>query len=108
VLHDFNARLEAAGMFQPHLGRRLPGLMLESGLDNVGVSATTLAGRRGDDVYETIRLSMPSARPTAASLGCDTEAFDRFIEVLDSPQTLLFGMSYVFAWGQKPADTTAP
>jgi SAM-dependent methyltransferase len=95
--------LRSSGRMNAFLGRNLPTLLLNAGLDLMGGEVKTVIARPGTPPYELWRLSMHDMAPmlTAAGLMSEADAA-RTREVLADPRTVLTSLTMVSAWGRRP------
>lgn len=96
--------MSLVGIMRPYLGRRLPALLTQSGLELLGTHVETPVGQPGDAAYEFARASAHDSLPRLVAAGIvsdgDLARLDRFF---DDPDSVLVGPSLVAAWGQRRA-----
>jgi hypothetical protein len=89
---------------QPELGRRLPELLIEAGLEDVGAEGRTSLMWSGSEESELGRLSIERVTQVALDAGLITqEDRDRYMKVVTEPGTATFSPLRFGAWGRKPA-----
>jgi ubiquinone/menaquinone biosynthesis C-methylase UbiE len=95
-----------AGM-DPFIGRRLPGLLRQAGLEDVQVQAHAYVWRPGD-LYQTFNLQLVSAvrERILASGALSAATLDDLVSelaaYLEQPETLVLHPILLQAWGRKP------
>jgi hypothetical protein len=100
--------LQRANGQDPHLGRRLFGLLREAGLADVGVAVQTQVGRAGDFVPTQLPTVIRSLRDRVVARGLLGEAeFAAHLEALErhlaDPGTIVVRSLVFQARGRKPA-----
>jgi SAM-dependent methyltransferase len=101
VLHDIFTRWTAAGVVDPYLGRRVPGLVGALGLDGLAVDAFIGAGVPGHSAYESFRQGWPMVRAGAAATGVvedDLRCLDRAF----ATSTFAVTGAFFAGWAKKP------
>lgn len=94
-----------AGMrgIQPELGRRLPELLIEAGLEDVGAEGRMSLMWSGSEESEVGRLSLERVTKVAADAGLITqEDRERYMKVVTEPGHASFSPLRFGAWGRKP------
>jgi SAM-dependent methyltransferase len=101
--HRVFAALASAQLMNAYLGRELPGLLTEAGLELLGAEVDSGVSRFGESAFELQRLTVMGAGPSlvAAGLLTDDERA-RSQQVLNCPTTVLTTTSVVAAWGRRP------
>lgn len=88
---------------QPELGRRLPELLIEAGLEEVGAEGRTNLMWSGSEESEVGRLSLERVTKVAADAGLITEEDRaRYMKVVTEPGQAAFSPLRFGAWGRKP------
>jgi SAM-dependent methyltransferase len=88
---------------QPELGRRLPELLIEAGLEDVGAEGRTTLMWSGSEESELGRLSIERVTQIALDQGLITEQDRaRYMKVVTEPGTATFSPLRFGAWGRKP------
>jgi 2-polyprenyl-3-methyl-5-hydroxy-6-metoxy-1,4-benzoquinol methylase len=91
---------------QPELGRHLPTLLAEAGLEEVGGEGRTSWLWSGTEQAELGRLSLDRVTKVAAEMGAITEEDRaRYMAVVSEPGIGTFSPLRFGAWGRKPAST---
>ncbi len=91
------------GMFDASFGRRLPGMLSETGLTFLGATVETGVSKPGDPGYEFTRRSVMDAAPRLIEAGVlDDAAVAALEDYWGKPGTVVTGPSLVSAWGRKP------
>ena len=104
LFHRRLAALASARIMNGYLGRHLPRLLIDAGLELVGGEVDTAIVRAGDTGYEFHRLTAQSAAPRLIAAGLMTEDdAARVAALLAHPSTVLTAPSVVAAWGRRPA-----
>lgn len=89
---------------QAELGRRLPELLIEAGLEDVGGEGRTNLMWSGSEESELGRLSLERVTKVAAEAGLITEEDRaRYMRVVTEPGHASFSPLRFGAWGRKPA-----
>ncbi|MDQ3952241.1 MAG: methyltransferase domain-containing protein [Actinomycetota bacterium] len=89
---------------QPELGRRLPELLIEAGLEDVGAEGRTSLMWSGSEESEVGRLSLERVTKIAADAGLITEEDRvRYLRIVTEPGHASFSPLRFGAWGRKPA-----
>lgn len=87
---------------QPELGRRLPELLIEAGLENVGAEGRTNLMWSGSEESEVGRLSLERVTRIAADAGLITEEDrTRYLRIVTEPGHASFSPLRFGAWGRK-------
>jgi len=103
VVHRIFGALAASGRMNAYLGRTLPSLVLDAGLELIGGEVETHIARRGAPALEFQRVSAQDAAPGLVASGVVTEAeAARMIEVMSDPRTVMTSPSVVAVWGRRP------
>lgn len=102
LLLEIVSRLSAAGVMDAHLGRNVPGLVHELGLEDFGADAVTGIGSPGDPAYDAMRLAWPNTRRAAAMVGIEEADLACLDSAFESPSNMMVGMTLFAAWGRKP------
>ncbi|HYP23649.1 MAG TPA: methyltransferase domain-containing protein [Actinomycetota bacterium] len=88
---------------QAELGRRLPALLAEAGLEEIGAEGRTNLMWTGTEEAELGRLSLERVTRLAADAGVITEEDrDRYMKVVTEPGQASFSPLRFGAWGRKP------
>jgi predicted O-methyltransferase YrrM len=88
---------------QPELGRHLPALLIEAGLEEVGAEGRTNLVWSGSEEAEVGRLSLEHVTKVALDAGLITpEDRARYMSVVTDPGTASFSPLRFGAWGRKP------
>lgn len=96
--------LAGARVADPWFGRRLPSLVLESGLELHGSDVETRIARPGETHYEFERACVVATEQVMIDLGIYGEADVNLIQSLRSHiDSVVITMSLVSVWGQKPS-----
>ena len=86
------------------LGRRLPALLLDAGLELIGGDVHTSMARPGGASFEFHRLTVEGSAPMLIAAGLMSEAdVPRVLGVLGSPSTVITSVAVVGAWGRRPS-----
>lgn len=94
--------LKAAGIADLFLGRALPGLLVDQGLELVGGDAEAPVARHGDVPFTGHRLALEALAPGSITAGCLTEdEHARVLAMMDTPTTVFTGSATVGAWGRR-------
>lgn len=106
---EMSARLgalaEGAGI-QGEIGRHLPALLVEAGLEEVGGEGRTNLMWSGSEEAEIARLSLERVTRLATDAGFITEEDrDRYMKTVTEPGQASFSPLRFGAWGRKPAST---
>ena len=102
--HRVFAVLSAAERMHPYLGRRLPGMIIDVGLEFTDGEIESSIARFGDLAFEIQQLSMDGAGSALVAAGIMTEAeHARATAVMSSPSTVLTTVSLVATWGRRPS-----
>lgn len=89
---------------QPELGRRLPELLIEAGLEDVGAEGRTNLMWSGSPESELGRLSLERVTKVAADAGLITqEDRERYMSIVTEPGHASFSPLRFGAWGRKPS-----
>ena len=89
---------------QPELGRRLPELLIEAGLEEVGAEGRMSLMWSGSEESEVGRLSLERVTKVALDAGLITaEDRARYLKVVTEPGNASFSPLRFGAWGRKPA-----
>ncbi len=103
--HTQNVRLqEFARVGVDHtLGRRLPALLREAGLEDVGNEGRVFVMEGGSPGANWFKLSMQRLRPRLVGSNKLTDAeVDRMLALFDDPAWSAFSPIILAAWGRKP------
>jgi 2-polyprenyl-3-methyl-5-hydroxy-6-metoxy-1,4-benzoquinol methylase len=101
--HRWFAALTSAKVMNAYLGRALPGLLVEAGLELLGGEVDSGVARFGEAAYELQRLTVVGTGPSLVTAGLQTdEEHARSCAVVNSPTTVLTTASVVAAWGRRP------
>ena len=89
---------------QPELGRRLPALLIEAGLDDVGAEGRMNLMWGGSEQAEVGRLSLEHVTKVAVDAGLlSAEDRARYMFTVIDPNTATFSPLRFGAWGRKPS-----
>ncbi len=103
---ELTARLlgfSGARGIQPELGRHLPALLIEAGLEEVGGEGRTNLMWSGSEEAEVARLSLEHVTKIAVDAGLITaDDRARYVAVVTDPGTASFSPLRFGAWGRKP------
>jgi SAM-dependent methyltransferase len=92
-----------AGGIQPELGRRLPGLLHDAGLTDIGGEGRTRFFWSGSEQSELGRLSIEQVTKIAVQAGFLTETDrERYLKLFTEPDVGTFTPFFFGAWGRKP------
>jgi 2-polyprenyl-3-methyl-5-hydroxy-6-metoxy-1,4-benzoquinol methylase len=101
----FRRQLEAitsAGIMNGFLGRTLPALLLDAGLELIGGDVHTSIARPGDSAFEFHRLTVEGSAPTLIAAGLMTESdLERVLGVLGSPSVVVTSATTVAVSGRR-------
>lgn len=104
ALHKIQTRWATTGVVDSYLGRRVPGLLGELGLTNVGVDVSTASGPPGHPAYETYRMAWQrpiEVGPRAMGIAeNDLECIERALRNSE----FIIGLTTVAAWGRCGGD----
>lgn len=96
-------KLAEAKIANPWFGRRLPDLVLASGLELHGSEVETRIARPGEADYEFERATLSATVPAMIKLGIYGEADANLIQTLSGHlDSVITTVSFVAVWGQKP------
>jgi SAM-dependent methyltransferase len=88
---------------QPELGRRLPELLIEAGLEDVGAEGRTSLMWSGSPESEVGRLSLERVTQVALDAGLISEEDrNRYMSTVTEPGNAAFSPLRFGAWGRKP------
>lgn len=88
---------------QPELGRRLPALLIEAGLEDVGAEGRTNLMWSGSPESEVGRLSLERVTKLAVDAGLlPEEDRARYLKIVTEPGHASFSPLRFGAWGRKP------
>jgi hypothetical protein len=94
------------GGIQGELGRRLPALLVEAGLEDVGAEGRTNLMWTGTEQAEVARLSLARVTRVVTDAGLITEEDrERYMKTVTEPGQASFSPLRFGAWGRKPAST---
>lgn len=100
ALRAIQARWATTGVVDSYLGRRVPSLLAELGLTDLGVDIATAFGPPGHPAYETYRIAWQrpiEIGPRAMGIAeHDLECIERAL----SNSTFIIGLTTVAAWGR--------
>jgi class 3 adenylate cyclase len=102
ILEQVVSNWAAAGIMNTLLGRHIPALVRDLGVEAFRADAMTGLGSIGDPAYDAMRLAWPDVRHAGAAVGtpeADLACIDRAFE---SAATLMVVMTLFSAWGRKP------
>ena len=88
ILEQVVSNWAAAGIMNTLLGRRIPALVRDVGVEAFGADTMTGLGSIGDPAYDAMRLAWPDVRHAAATVGtpeADLAHIDRAFEVHGNP-----------------------
>jgi SAM-dependent methyltransferase len=103
ITQALHAAVQAAGIIDLALGRRLPAMIRESGLLDAGHDAATLIDRGGGPVARNCRLRQDLVRgPLVRSGALRAEDFDEGAEAYGDPSFWFVAYTDVGAWGRRP------
>ena len=92
-----------AGIVDAAFGRRLPGMLVDSGLTLLGAQIDTGVNQPGETGYEFARKTVMDSAPWLVVAGVHDPDQPRSLEAyFGAPGTVIPGPSLVAAWGQKP------
>ncbi|MGH9035731.1 MAG: methyltransferase domain-containing protein [Acidimicrobiia bacterium] len=99
----FLTALAEAKVMDAYVGRKLPGLVAEAGLDSLGGEAvSTFATQGAGSEWDVIRLSLQALRPATAAAGMSEAEYDRMAGIMSDPSVMWIGISAASAWGRQP------
>ena len=94
-----------AGVMDAFLGRRLPAMLADRGLELLGAQVDTPVSRPGDPAYEFARASALDSLPRLIAAGAMPDAdLTRLQRFYADPGSLVTGPSLVSAWGSAPRE----
>jgi 2-polyprenyl-3-methyl-5-hydroxy-6-metoxy-1,4-benzoquinol methylase len=94
--------LAAAKISNADLGRALPALFVEVGLELLGGDAEAAVARHGDVPFDRHRSTLEAIAPASITNGWLTEdEHARVLAMLDAPTTVFTGWAMVGAWGRR-------
>lgn len=97
--------MASARGIQPELGRHLPALLVEAGLEEVGAEGRTSWMWSGSEEAEVGRLSIEHVTKIAVEAGLlSEEDRNRYMHLVTDPDTGTFSPFRFGAWGRKPAN----
>jgi SAM-dependent methyltransferase len=102
LFHNWFGRLASLGIVNAFVGRAVPGLLAEIGLDGVSAEASTMISRKGDTVHEDHRRAYASVRPLVEANGIDGAAWDAAVALFDLDSVIYVGTTVFMTWGRKP------
>lgn len=85
----------------PYLGRKLPALAVEFGLQALGSDVVTVISRPGEPDYEMWRLTTQAVAPVCIARGADETEYRWASSVFDHADGVLVGSTLVAAWGRQ-------
>jgi SAM-dependent methyltransferase len=101
VRRQFDA-LSSAGIMNGYLGRTLPALLLDAGVELIGGEVEATVARPGDPAFEFQRLTVAAGAPMLMAAGFLTEGdASRAAGVLSHPGTVITTGASVSAWGRR-------
>ena len=102
--HRIFAALAAAKVVDTYFGRALPGLVVDAGLELMGIEHVTLCSRAGEPGTEFHRLTMHGMAPGLIASGLVTEAdLARLDAIMRSPCTVATTITQVAVWARRIA-----
>jgi 2-polyprenyl-3-methyl-5-hydroxy-6-metoxy-1,4-benzoquinol methylase len=102
LVHRNFAALASAKVMHAYLGRTLPGMLGEVGLELLGGEVDSSIARFDEPAFVFQRLSAEGSGPALVAAGIMTrEEQARAREVRSSPSTVLTAASLVAAWGRR-------
>ena len=103
VWQRFLTGLAGSGLMDGYIGRRLPGLVAETGLDSVnGEAISSFVAQGQGNEWEVMRLTVPALRPACTAVGIPEAEYDRMAGVMGDPSVVWIGISAVSVWGRRP------
>lgn len=101
--HRFLTGLAEAKLMDGYVGRKLPGLAAEAGLDALGGEAVSWLATQGSGTErDVIWLSLAALRPASAAVGMSEADYDRLATIMSDPSMMWIGITAVSVWGQRP------
>jgi 2-polyprenyl-3-methyl-5-hydroxy-6-metoxy-1,4-benzoquinol methylase len=101
LAHRAFAALASAKMMNAYLGRTLPGMLTDIGLELAGAEIDSSVAQFDDPAFAFQRLSAEGSGPALVAAGIVTEQEQaRAREVTSSPSTVLTTASLVSVWGR--------
>ena len=102
LTHRVFAALNSAQRMHAYLGRTLPGLLIDAGLDFVDGETDTMLARFGDPAFAFQFLTQEISGPGLVAAGLMTaEEHARARAVMSCESTVLSTVSLVAAWGRR-------
>lgn len=101
LFHRWFETLKSLEIVDSCLGRTVPGLLAEVGLQDVTAEGTTLVSRRGDVVHEDHRRAFASVREMVVAKGFDGDAWDRAVALFEDDEIIYVGTTMFASWGRK-------
>jgi hypothetical protein len=96
--------LLTAKVMNAYLGRELPGLLADVGLELVGGEVDATVARFGDQAFEWHRSTMQAAAPACVAAGLVSEdEHARLMRLMVEPATTLTSVAIVAGWAQRRA-----
>ncbi len=103
VAHWGLGRLAEARIVDTFLGRRLPALLAEAGLELLGATVDTGISRPGEPRYEFAAKTALDAAPRLIAAGfLDDAGLARLTDYFAQRSSVITGPSLVSAWARKP------
>jgi 2-polyprenyl-3-methyl-5-hydroxy-6-metoxy-1,4-benzoquinol methylase len=99
------AALRTTSTMDLDFGRRLPALVEEQGLQELGHDATTFTGRGGSPLARNRQMTLQLLRGRLVAAGVLTESdFDDLHQALEDPSFWFVGFTSFGAWGRAPGE----
>jgi SAM-dependent methyltransferase len=94
--------MRSAG-YDQHCGRRLPGLLREAGLADMGAEGWVPVAQAGSAVSSWWQLSLAKLRPAVlARTSLTDDVLDRYLEMVSDPGFTFLFLTLITAWGRRP------
>jgi hypothetical protein len=91
----------AVGAMNAYLGRTLPGLVIDAGLELLGGEVQAPITRPGEPCFEFQRLTLEAARPALRTSGLLDEESATRADLGGDTRTVLTPVSLVSVWGRR-------
>jgi SAM-dependent methyltransferase len=100
-MRTLQGALQDTGSMDPTLGRRLPAVLEQFGVQELGHEGVTLIGRGGAPIARFARMSCELMRDRFVGVGALTAAdFDELDRAFDDPSFWFVGFTSYGAWGR--------
>lgn len=108
LIHRVNRAIEdvlSAVGADPDYGRRLPGVLMSNGLEDVDAELTARLVRGATARSDYMRLSIELLRDALAEI-VPSELLDEAVAAAGDPEAAWMSVPIVSAWGRRPADAS--